>query len=76
MLAASLPVIEACWAKLNPPPTRKIPVLIGRGSEKRTRQIVGTHADIWHRNRGLRATPDVPLGGELNDDRDRFSRAR
>jgi alkanesulfonate monooxygenase SsuD/methylene tetrahydromethanopterin reductase-like flavin-dependent oxidoreductase (luciferase family) len=30
-LAENLPRIEARWAKLNPPPLRKIPVLIGGG---------------------------------------------
>jgi probable F420-dependent oxidoreductase len=47
-LAANLPVVEARWAKLNPPPTRKIPVLIGGGGEKKTLRIVARHADIWH----------------------------
>jgi probable F420-dependent oxidoreductase len=47
-LAVSLPVIEARWAKLNPPPTRRIPVLIGGGGEKKTLKIVAQHADIWH----------------------------
>ncbi|HEY9523475.1 MAG TPA: LLM class F420-dependent oxidoreductase, partial [Thermopolyspora sp.] len=32
-LAANLPQVMARWAKLNPPPTRRIPVLIGGGGE-------------------------------------------
>jgi probable F420-dependent oxidoreductase len=47
-LAENLPRIEARWAKLNPPPLRKIPVLIGGGGEKKTLKIVAKHADIWH----------------------------
>jgi probable F420-dependent oxidoreductase len=47
-LAESLPRIEARWAKLNPPPIRKIPVLIGGGGEKKTLRMVARHADIWH----------------------------
>jgi probable F420-dependent oxidoreductase len=47
-LAENLPRIEARWAKLNPPPLRKIPVLIGGGGEKKTLKIVARHADIWH----------------------------
>jgi probable F420-dependent oxidoreductase len=47
-LAEDLPRIEARWAKLNPPPTRKIPVLIGGGGEKKTLRMVARHADIWH----------------------------
>lgn len=47
-LAESLPRIESRWAKLNPPPTRKIPVLIGGGGEKKTLKLVAKHADIWH----------------------------
>lgn len=47
-LAESLPRIEARWAKLNPPPTRRIPILIGGGGEKKTLKIVAKHADIWH----------------------------
>ena len=44
----SLNRIEARWAKLNPPPTRDIPVLVGGGGEKKTLRIVAQHADIWH----------------------------
>ena len=47
-LAVSLPIIEDRWGKLNPPPTRKIPVLIGGGGEKQTLKLVAKHADIWH----------------------------
>ena len=47
-LAAALPRIESRWAKLNPPPTRKIPVLVGGGGEKRTLRYAARHADIWH----------------------------
>lgn len=48
VLAESLPRIEDRWAKLNPAPTRKIPVLIGGGGEKKTLKLVAQHADIWH----------------------------
>ncbi|RFA16042.1 LLM class F420-dependent oxidoreductase [Subtercola boreus] len=47
-LAEAMPRIESRWSKLTPPPTRKIPVLIGGGGEKKTLRIVAKHADIWH----------------------------
>ncbi|GAA1762497.1 LLM class F420-dependent oxidoreductase [Nostocoides vanveenii] len=47
-LGEALPVIEARWEQLNPAPTRKIPVLIGGGGEKKTLKFVARHADIWH----------------------------
>jgi probable F420-dependent oxidoreductase len=47
-LAEALPRIEARLGKLNPPPVRDIPVLIGGGGVKRTLKLVARHADIWH----------------------------
>ena len=47
-LGEALPRMEARWAKLNPPPLRKIPVMIGGGGEKKTLRHVANHADIWH----------------------------
>src|SRR3954449_963914 len=43
-LAVALPRIESRLGKLNPPPTRKIPVLIGGGGEKKTLRLVAKHA--------------------------------
>jgi probable F420-dependent oxidoreductase len=47
-LAEALPRIERRFASLNPPPVRKMPVLIGGGGEQKTLGLVARHADIWH----------------------------
>ncbi|WP_265444027.1 LLM class F420-dependent oxidoreductase [Flexivirga meconopsidis] len=47
-LAEALPRIESRLAKLNPPPVRDIPVLIGGGGEKKTLRLVAQYANIWH----------------------------
>jgi probable F420-dependent oxidoreductase len=47
-LATALPRIESRWEKLNPKPTRNIPVLIGGGGEKKTLRLTAKHANIWH----------------------------
>ncbi|GAA3396053.1 LLM class F420-dependent oxidoreductase [Cryptosporangium minutisporangium] len=60
-LAEALPRIESRLAKLNPAPTRHIPVLIGGGGEKKTLRLVAQHADIWH-SFGDAATVERKLG--------------
>jgi probable F420-dependent oxidoreductase len=47
-LAQALVRIEERWTKLNPPPTRRIPVMIGGKGEQKTLRLVARHADIWH----------------------------
>jgi len=47
-LEQGLARIEDRWTKLNPAPTRDIPILIGGGGEKKTLRYTARHADIWH----------------------------
>ena len=47
-LAQALPRIKSRWSKLNPAPTRDIPIMIGGSGPKKTLRLVAEHADIWH----------------------------
>jgi probable F420-dependent oxidoreductase len=47
-LAEGLERVVARWGKLNPAPTRDIPIMIGGKGEQKTLRLVARHADIWH----------------------------
>ncbi|GAA4998813.1 LLM class F420-dependent oxidoreductase [Actinopolymorpha pittospori] len=47
-LSEALPRITKRWSKLNPAPTRDIPILIGGGGEKKTLRYTAEYAKIWH----------------------------
>jgi len=47
-LDRDLDTVKARWPRLNPPPVRRIPILMAGGGEQLALRIVAKHADEWH----------------------------
>ncbi len=48
VLEEALARIEARLTKLNPPPLRRLPILVAGGGEKVTLRLVARYADMWN----------------------------
>jgi probable F420-dependent oxidoreductase len=64
-LAAAMPRIKSRLAKLNPPPTRDIPVLIGGKGPRKTLRLVAEYGDIWH---GFTTVETYPAAASVLDE--------
>jgi probable F420-dependent oxidoreductase len=73
LLDDGLQRIENRLTALNPPPLRKIPILIGGSGTKRTLPAVARHADIWHTH--LDIDGFVTASSTLDELADRVGRA-
>ena len=47
-LKRDIPIIRSRFDKLNPPPLRRIPLMIASMGEQIGMRIVAEHADLWH----------------------------
>jgi probable F420-dependent oxidoreductase len=61
-LGGALPRINDRLAKLNPAPTRDIPLLIGGNGPKKTLRLVAEYGDIWH---GFTTVDSYPQAAEV-----------
>jgi len=47
-LGRAVPAVRDRLAALNPPPLRRMPILVAGTGQRRTLRIVAEHADAWH----------------------------